>query len=43
MNRITETFKSMIPNRTDQPDIKYFKIMMYSFVGIILLTFVRVV
>ncbi len=40
MNRITETFKSMMPNRTDQQDIKYFKILMYSFIGIILITFV---
>lgn len=40
MNRITETIKSMMPNHTDQTDIKYFKIIMYSFIGIILITFV---
>ncbi len=38
MNRVVERAKQLLPRRDDNPDIKYFKIVVYSLVGIMALT-----
>jgi eukaryotic-like serine/threonine-protein kinase len=40
MNPFIEKLKDLVPSRADHPDIKYFKIIVYSLIGIILLTFI---
>ncbi len=38
MNRVLERAKQLLPRNDDNPDIKYFKIVVYSLVGIMVLT-----